>query len=62
MKFIKIFLIAFTFSLNFSISSYANQSVEEIIKGRKAILVGIIKQQKKFLFYLSQKKSRKQNP
>ena len=37
MKFIKILFIALTFSLNFSISSYANQSVEEIIKGRKAI-------------------------
>ena len=37
MKFIKIFLITFAFSLSFSISSYANQSVEEIIKGRKAI-------------------------
>ena len=37
MKFIKIFFITFAFSLSFSISSYANQSVEEIIKGRKAI-------------------------
>ena len=37
MKFIKIFFIVFTFSFSFSISSYANQSVEEIIKGRKAI-------------------------
>ena len=37
MKFRKIFFIVLAFSLNFSISSYANQSVEEIIKGRKAI-------------------------
>ena len=37
MKFIKIFIITFAFSLSFSISSHANQSVEEIIKGRKAI-------------------------
>ena len=37
MKLIKIFFITFTFSLSFSISSYADQSVEEIIKGRKAI-------------------------
>ena len=37
MKVIKIFIITLTFSLSFSISSYANQSVEEIIKGRKAI-------------------------
>ena len=37
MKVIKIFIITFAFSLSFSISSYANQSEEEIIKGRKAI-------------------------
>ena len=37
MKVIKIFIITLIFSLNFSFSSYANQSVEEIIKGRKAI-------------------------
>ena len=34
---IKIFIITLVFSLSLSISSYANQSVEEIIKGRKAI-------------------------
>ena len=37
MKFRKIFFIVLAFSLSFSTSSYANQSVEEIIKGRKAI-------------------------
>ena len=37
MKLIKIFFITLAFSLSFSISSYADQSVEEIIKGRKAI-------------------------
>jgi len=33
MKVIKIFIITLTFSLSFSILSYADQSVEEIIKG-----------------------------
>ena len=37
MKFIKIFIVTLTFSLSFSILSYADQSVEEIIKGRKAM-------------------------
>ena len=37
MKLTKTFIIILIFSLTFSISSYANQSVEEIIKGRKAI-------------------------
>ena len=37
MKVIKIFIITLTFSLSLSISSYADQSVEEIIKGRKAM-------------------------
>jgi len=37
MKVIKIFIITLTFFLSFSISSYANRSVEEIIKGRKAM-------------------------
>ena len=37
MKAIKIFIITLIFSLSFSISSYADLSVEEIIKGRKAM-------------------------
>ena len=37
MKIIKIFIIILTFSLSSHIASYANQSVEEIIKGRKAM-------------------------
>jgi len=37
MKVIKIFIITLTFSLSFPILSYGNQSVEEIIKGRKAM-------------------------
>ena len=36
-KVVKIFIITLTFSLSPSTSSYANQSVEEIIKGRKAM-------------------------
>jgi len=55
-KFIKIFIITLTISLNFSISSYANQSVEEIIKGRKAMFSENYQNGKKFLFYLSQTK------
>ena len=56
MKFIKIFIITLTFSLSLSIPSYAKQSVEEIIKGRKAMLVKTIKMQNKLIFYLNKKK------
>ena len=38
MKFIKIFFITLILSVNFFASSSADQSVEEIIKGRKALL------------------------
>jgi cytochrome c556 len=37
MKAIKIFIITLIFSASFFLSAYANQNVEEIIKGRKAI-------------------------
>ena len=37
MKFTRIFFITLIFSLSSHIASYANQSVEEIIKGRKAM-------------------------
>jgi cytochrome c556 len=37
MKFTRIFFIILIFSLSSPIASYANQSVEEIIKGRKAM-------------------------
>ena len=37
MNFKKIFIITLTLSLSFFTSSYATQSVEEIIKGRKAM-------------------------
>ena len=56
MKFIKILFIALTFSLNFSISSYANQSVEEIIKGRKAIFSKNYQTAKKISILLKSKK------
>ena len=61
MKFIKIFFITFAFSLSFSISSYANQSVEEIIKERKAIFSENYQTAKKISILLKSKKLRKQN-
>ena len=56
MKFIKIFFIAFAFSLSFSIWSYANQSIEEIIKGRKAIFSKNYQTAKKVSILLKSKK------
>jgi len=62
MKFIKIFFITFTFSLSFSISSYANQSVEEIIKGRKAIFSENYQTAKKISILLKSKKIEETKP
>ena len=62
MKFIKILFIALTFSLNFSISSYANQSVEEIIKGRKAIFSKNYQTAKKISILLKSKKIEEAKP
>ena len=62
MKFIKIFLIAFIFSLSFSTSSYANQSVEEIIKGRKAIFSKNYQTAKKISILLKSKKIEEAKP
>ena len=62
MKFIKIFFITFAFSLSFSISSYANQSVEEIIKGRKAIFSENYQTAKKISILLKSKKIEKAKP
>ena len=56
MKIIKIFIITLTFSLSFSISSYANQSVEEIIKGRKAMFSENYQNGKKIAILLKSKK------
>jgi cytochrome c556 len=62
MKFIKIFFIAFAFSLSFSISSYADQSVEEIIKGRKAIFSKNYQTAKKVSILLKSKKIEEAKP
>ena len=56
MKLIKIFFITLAFSLSFSISSYADQSVEEIIKGRKAIFSKNYQTAKKISILLKSKK------
>jgi cytochrome c556 len=62
MKVIKIFIITLTFSLSFSIPSYANQSVEEIIKGRKAIFSENYQNAKKISILLKSKKIEKAKP
>ena len=62
MKVIKIFIITLTFSLSFSISSYANQSVEEIIKGRKAIFSENYQTAKKISILLKSKKIEEAKP
>ena len=62
MKFIKILFITLIFSLNFSISSYANQSVEEIIKGRKAIFSKNYQTAKKISILLKSKKIEEAKP
>ena len=62
MKVIKIFIITLTFSLSFSISSYANQSVEEIIKGRKAMFSENYQNGKKISILLKQKKTEEAKP
>ena len=62
MKFIKVLFIALTVSLYFSISSYANQSVEEIIKGRKAIFSKNYQTAKKISILLKSKKIEEAKP
>ena len=62
MKSIKIFIITLTISLNFSISSYANQSVEEIIKGRKAMFSENYQNAKQISILLKQKKINEAKP
>ena len=56
MKFVKIFFIILSFSVSFSISSHANQSVEEIIKGRKSIFSENHQNAKQISILLKQKK------
>jgi len=62
MKFIKVFIITLTFSLSLSISSIANQSVEEIIKGRKAMFSENYQNGKKISIFLKQKKTEEAKP
>ena len=62
MKIIKIFIITLTFSLSLSISSYANQSVEEIIKGRKAMFSENYQNAKQISILLKQKKINEAKP
>ena len=62
MKFVKIFFITFTFLFSFSISSYADQNVEEIIKGRKAIFSKNYQTAKKISILLKSKKIEEAKP
>ena len=62
MKIIKIFIITLTFSLSFPMSVYANQSVEEIIKGRKAMFSENYQNAKKISILLKQKKIEEAKP
>ena len=62
MKVIKIFIITLIFSLSFSISSYANQNAEEIIKGRKAMFSENYQNGKKIAILLKSKKIEEAKP
>ena len=62
MKVIKIFIITLTFSLSFPMSVYANQSVEEIIKGRKAMFSENYQNAKQISILLKQKKINEAKP
>ena len=62
MKVIKIFIITLTFSLSFSILSYADQSVEEIIKGRKAMFSENYQNGKKISILLKSGKKEEAKP
>ena len=62
MKVIKIFIITLVFSLSFFSLSYANQSVEEIIKGRKAMFSENYQNGKKIAILLKSKKIEEAKP
>jgi cytochrome c556 len=62
MKAIKIFIITLIFSLSLSALSYANQSVEEIIKGRKAMFSENYQNAKQISILLKQKKIEETKP
>ena len=59
---IKIFIITLTFSLSLSIPSQANQSVEEIIKGRKAMFSENYQNAKQISILLKQNKINEAKP
>ena len=62
MKAIKIFIITLIFSLSLSALSYANQRVEEIIKGRKAMFSENYQNAKQISILLKQKKIEEAKP
>jgi cytochrome c556 len=62
LKIIKIFIITLAFSLSFFIPSHANQSVEEIIKGRKAMFSENYQNAKQISILLKQKKINEAKP
>jgi len=62
MKFTRIFFITLIFSLSSHIASYANQSVEEIIKGRKAIFSENYQNGKKISILLKSNKIEEAKP
>ena len=62
MKIIKIFIFTLTFSLSLFIPSYANQSVEEIIKGRKAMFSENYQNAKQISILLKQNKISEAKP
>ena len=61
-KVVKIFIITLTFSLSLSIPSQANQSVEEIIKGRKAMFSENYQNAKQISILLKQNKINEAKP
>ena len=62
MKFTRIFFIILIFSLSSPIASYANQSVEEIIKGRKAMFSENYQNGKKISILLKSNKIEEAKP
>ena len=62
MKSIKVFIITLTFSVSLSIPSYANQSVEDIIKGRKAMFSENYQNAKQISILLKQNKINEAKP
>jgi cytochrome c556 len=61
-KVVKIFIITLTFSLSLPIPSYADQSVEEIIKGRKAMFSENYQNAKQISILLKQNKINEAKP